>query len=142
MYKDILFAVDLEDENSWKKALPTALEYAKAFGSNLHMVTVVPAMGPGIVGAYFPEGYEEKMMERALEHLHAFTKEHVPGDIHVQHIVAHGSIYQEILRVSEEVACDLIVMAAHRPELSDYLLGPNAARVVRHSEKSVLIVRG
>lgn len=32
-------------------------------------------------------------------------------------------------------------MAAHRPALKDYLLGPNAARVVRHSNCSVLVVR-
>ena len=36
---------------------------------------------------------------------------------------------------------DLIIMASHRPELQDYLLGPNAARVVRHANCSVLVVR-
>ena len=37
---------------------------------------------------------------------------------------------------------DLIVMASHRPELKDYLIGPNAARVVRHADCSVQVVRG
>lgn len=32
-------------------------------------------------------------------------------------------------------------MAAHRPELQDYLLGLNATRVVRHAKVSVLVVR-
>ena len=32
-------------------------------------------------------------------------------------------------------------MVSHRPELQDCLQGPNAARVVRHSTKSVLVVR-
>jgi nucleotide-binding universal stress UspA family protein len=36
---------------------------------------------------------------------------------------------------------DLIVMASHRPELKDDLLGANAARVVRPSKRSVLVVR-
>ncbi|MEP3300223.1 MAG: universal stress protein, partial [Pseudoruegeria sp.] len=36
---------------------------------------------------------------------------------------------------------DLIVIGAHRPDFKDYLLGPNAARVVRHSECSVYVVR-
>ena len=31
-------------------------------------------------------------------------------------------------------------MVSHRPELQDYLLGPNAARVVRQPTKSVLVV--
>jgi nucleotide-binding universal stress UspA family protein len=35
----------------------------------------------------------------------------------------------------------MIVMASHRPEMSDYLLGANAARVVRHAKISVLVVR-
>jgi nucleotide-binding universal stress UspA family protein len=35
----------------------------------------------------------------------------------------------------------VIVLASHRPELKDYLLGPNAARVVRHAKCSVLVVR-
>ena len=35
----------------------------------------------------------------------------------------------------------LIVIGAHRPDLKDYLLGPHAARVVRHAECSVLVVR-
>ncbi len=35
----------------------------------------------------------------------------------------------------------MIVMASHRPEMSDYLLGPNAARVVRHARRSVSVIR-
>jgi nucleotide-binding universal stress UspA family protein len=60
----------------------------------------------------------------------------------VQHIVGHGTIYREILVRAERTKCDLIVMASHRPELQDYLLGPNAARVVRHAKCSVMVVRG
>ena len=36
---------------------------------------------------------------------------------------------------------DLIVIGAHKPDFKDYLLGPNAARVVRHSHCSVHVVR-
>jgi nucleotide-binding universal stress UspA family protein len=32
-------------------------------------------------------------------------------------------------------------MGSHRPNMSDYLIGPNAARVVRHAPVSVLVVR-
>ena len=46
-----------------------------------------------------------------------------------------------ILATAKKVRADLIVMAAHRPEFRDYLLGPNAYRVVRHAECSVLVVR-
>lgn len=139
MYKDILLSVDLEDENSWKKALPTAVEYAKAFGSRIHVVTVVPEFG--MVRQYFPDNYEDNLKENVKTRLHEFTAKQIPGDIPVQHIIAHGTIYREINKAAEQVNADLIIMASHRPELGDYLLGPNAARVVRHSKRSVLVVR-
>ena len=139
MYKEILLSIDLEDENSWSKALPTAVEYAKAFGSRLHVVTVVPEFG--MVRQYFPNDYEEKLKESVKQRLHEFTAAKIPKDIPVQHIVAHGSIYEQIIKTAREINADLIIMASHRPELGDYLLGPNAARVVRHSRRSVLVVR-
>ena len=52
-----------------------------------------------------------------------------------------GTIYSEILKVAEDCSADLIIMASHRPELKDYMLGPNASRVVRHANCSVLVVR-
>ena len=55
---------------------------------------------------------------------------------------AYGSIYREVLKVAGEFGCDLIVLASHRPEITDYILGPNAERVVRHAEQSVMVVRG
>lgn len=139
MYKEILLAIDLEDENSWRKALPVAVEYAKTFESRIHVISVVPEFG--MVREYFPEDYEEKLKESVKTQLHQFTSEHIPNEIQVQHIIAHGAIYQEIITAADKVNADLIIMASHRPGLGDYLLGPNASRVVRHSSKSVLVVR-
>ncbi len=141
MYKDILWPVDLNEASSWEKALPTAVEYCQTFGTTLHVMTVVPDFGMAIVGDFFPEGYEKQTLAAAAKQLHAFTADHLPSGLKVQHIVGHGTVYQEILRVAKEVAADLILMASHRPELKDYLLGPNAARVVRHADISVLVVR-
>ena len=45
------------------------------------------------------------------------------------------------LSVAKQISCDLIVMASHRPGAKDFLLGPNAARVVRHANCSVTVVR-
>lgn len=64
-----------------------------------------------------------------------------PGLPHVRHVVGRGTVYEEILRIAGEIGSDLIVIGSHRPELKDYLLGPNAARVVRHADCSVLVVR-
>ena len=141
MYKNILLPIDLNQESSWAKALPTAVEMCQTFGSSLHVMNVVPDFGMSVVGTYFPEGFEDKALEGARAELHEFVRQNVPDAVKVQHIIGHGSVYDEILRVAKEIKADLILLAAQRPELKDFLLGPNAARVVRHFEGSVLVVR-
>jgi nucleotide-binding universal stress UspA family protein len=141
MYKDILLAVDLNEESSWQKALPTAVEYCRAFDATLHIIAVAPSVGMPFVGQFFPEGYEKQMEDALLKSLREFSSEHVSKDIRVQHIVSQGTVYQEIIDAAEKIGADLVIMASHRPELKDYLLGPNAARVVRHANCSVLVVR-
>jgi nucleotide-binding universal stress UspA family protein len=69
------------------------------------------------------------------------TSRQFPSDLVPNIHIGSGSIYKEILRVAKEAHADVIVMASHRSELSDYLLGPNAARVVRHADCSVMVVR-
>ena len=141
MYKEILLPIDLNHESSWKKALPCALQLAKTFGARLHVMTVVPDFGMSIVGSYFPKDYEKTALDGASAALHEFTAKHLPKGVTCQHIVSHGTVYEEILETAKSVKADLIVMGSHRPELKDYLLGPNAARVVRHANKSVMVVR-
>ncbi len=142
MYQNILLTVDLNEESSWRKALPTAVECCRAFGAELHLMTVVPDFGMSAVAQYFPEDYAERAAAEATEQLKKLSAEQVTDGIKVHHRVGYGSIYEEILEAAKETKCDLIVMASHRPELKDYLLGPNAARVVRHANCSVLVVRG
>ena len=142
MYKEILLAVDLNDDSSWQKALPTAVEYCHAFGSILHIITVAQSFGMSYVSQFLPEGHEKQLEDELLEGLREFVRKHVPEDVKVQRIVSLGTVYQEILNAAENIDADLIVMASHRPELKDYLLGPNSARVVRHAQCSVLVVRG
>ena len=141
MFQNILLPVDLNQESSWQKALPIAVEYCNAFGAALHVMNVVPDFGSALVGSYFPEGFEKKSLEGAREQLHDFVGQHVPDGVTVQHVVGYGTVYEEILRVAREIEADLILLAAHRPELKDFLLGPNASRVVRHFDGSVLVVR-
>jgi|SRR5690625_3544937 len=141
MYEDVLLAIDLTNSDAQKKAVQTALAFCTAFNAGLHVITVVPDFGMSIVAGYFPKNYERDALEQANKKLQAFVAQHVPEGIRVRHIVAHGTIYREILFYAEKTGCDLIVMASHRPELEDYLLGPNAARVVRHAKVSVMVVR-
>ena len=140
MFNDILCAIDLAEEHSWKKALPRAVELLGDSG-NLHLLTVVPEFGLSMISQYFPDNFEQTTLTAARDALRDFIDKHVPKDVSSRAIVAQGRAYEQILRVAEEVGCDAIVMAAGNPDLSQYLLGPNAARVVRHATCSVLVVR-
>lgn len=141
LFRKVLATVDLGDRETSTRVVQAALEVITA-GDTLHVVCVVPDFGMSVVGSFFPSDHEEQAIEKAKEALHGFTAEHVPDGVPVQHIISHGSVYQEILAAADKVSADLIVVGSHRPELKDYLLGPNAARVVRHSARSVLVVRG
>jgi nucleotide-binding universal stress UspA family protein len=141
MYKNILLSVDLGHKSSWEKALPQAVELCQASGATLHVLTVVPDFGMTIVGQYFPKGYEKDVAGKVLDALKTFVADNVPKGVTVQHCVGEGVVYETILKLAREVGADLIVVGAGRPDLKEYLLGPNAARVARHADMSVLIVR-
>lgn len=141
MYANILVSVDLGQSENETRAIETAVDYARLFGATLHVMTVVPDYGMSLVGGFFPKEHEQQAIDHANRALHEFTAQHVPKEIRHRHIVAHGSIYREILRYADEVRADLIVLSASRPGPEDYLIGPNAARVVRHARISVLVVR-
>lgn len=141
MFRAVLVPVDLNEESSWKQALPAATFQLRGSGGSLHVMTVLPNFGESIVGSYFPPDFAEQSRAAALTALEALCAQNVPSEISVVCAARTGTIYREIMRYADEAERDLIVMASHRPELSDYLLGPNAARVVRHARQSVLVVR-
>jgi len=140
MYKKILLPIDLQEQSSWQKALPAALEYCEAFGAELHLLSVFPDL-PTAMRPYLPEDTESRLAHEAAAGLDAFVAEHVPAGVTAFKHLDTGSIYHCILETAERIGSDLIVMASHRPEMSDYLVGPNASRVVRHANISVLVVR-
>lgn len=142
MYKNILYPVDITEPSSWESSLPVIKDFMKAFpNATLHVMTVVSSYGMSMIQQYFPKTSVDEIVERTKKDLHDFVKDNIPEGLRVQHIIAKGAVYECIIKTAEKISADLIVMQAHRPELKDYLLGPNAAKVVRHSECSVLVVR-
>ncbi|HHN72964.1 MAG TPA: universal stress protein, partial [Thermopetrobacter sp.] len=139
----ILLPIDLGHASSWKRALPVALDLVRLYGAHLHVLTVIPDVGMPVVGAFFPADFEQKARAKAEEELTRWMAENLSDetDVSADAYVAVGTIYDEIIAVAGRLECDLIVMASHRPKMKDYLLGPNAARVVRHARQDVLVVR-
>ncbi len=141
MYKSILLPVDLNQESSWKVALPKAIEMASGNSAKLHILTVIPDFGMSMVASYFPADYAKGAVAETKKVMADFISAQVPDGVQVSTYVRHGTIYKEIIQSADALECDLIVLASHRPETSDYLLGPNAARVVRHAKQSVFVIR-
>lgn len=141
MFKDILFTVDLAQADSWQGALPVALDEAKRSGARLRVLTVVPEVAVPALMEAGPFDYRAQLVPKAEAALEQFVRERVPPEVPTHPIVAYGRVYQEILRVAAEIPADLIVMAAHRPQPGDFLIGSNAERVSRRAPCSVLLVR-
>ncbi len=143
MYRHILVPVDLQEEDLLhrKQALKRALELCRFYQAQLHILTVVPDLGMPLVGQYFPENAGDNIIQEAEDSLHRIMASIIPADITVQYIVAQGSVYRRIIDMAQEVQADLIIMPAHRMKFRDYLLGTNTARVVRHAQCSVLVLR-
>jgi nucleotide-binding universal stress UspA family protein len=142
MIRSILLPIDLSDDKGWQAPLEAALSLARLYTAKLHVVAVLPDFGMAQVGAFFAGDYEKKALAAFGVALNDWLRAHVPPDVEAHPHVLHGSIYDEVLRAADKLAVDLIVIGAHRPKLKDYLLGPNAARVVRHASQSVYVVRG
>ena len=149
MAEKILVPVDLGDTETSTKVLQQAVEQADRQGAKLTVMTVVPDMITGIDYRYAIRGemggsedYDlKKIVQNALDHLNDFVAEHTAKGTKADTIARHGTVYEQILDVAEDIGADQIVIGAHRPQLADYLLGPNTARVVRHAKCSVNVVR-
>jgi len=141
MSTSILCAVDLGHPNVSKAVLRRAQTIAKLDDAVLNVITVVPDYGMTIVGSFFEEGTLKKAVEATNEQLHAFVAENTEKGAKVRHVVSVGSIYEEVLAAVEKTSADLVILGAAKPGLKEYLLGPNAARIARHSSASVYIVR-
>lgn len=143
MKTSILCAVELNDLNLDRKVLTEAARLAALDGAQLDVVNVLPDFGESWVSGFFEEHHHEKAVEDTVSRLRDFCGEVLGEDCNadIRHVVATGSAYQEILKVATAASSDLIVIGAHKPDLKDYLLGPNAARVIRHSDCSVYVVR-
>ena len=141
MYKSILVAIDLNDEVSGRKPLQAAVELARKFGAQVHVLTVVREI-EAILQARAATIAYEVIVSDLENRIAAMIRRVDAADLNPNTLVVHGaSIYDEILAVAEEAGTDLIVVGSHRPAMKDYLLGTNASRIVRQANCSVLVAR-
>lgn len=139
----ILCALDISNEGSERHVLIEAIRQAKLREARLDVVTVLPDFGYSMVSTFFDKDQHKLVEADAKARLNALVAPHTQDKKapETRTIVATGSVYEQVLKTAQKVNYNLIVIGAHRPELRDYLLGPNSARIVRHSSCSVFVVR-
>lgn len=140
----VLCAVDIaSDKHDDTRVLKEAMRQADLQGTTLDVITVVPNMGMSLVSTHFDHNFQAEAVEEARKRLLKLTDDlfGVEKNKSVRHVVAAGSVYEEILELANTTHPSLIVIGAHQERLSEFLLGPNAARIVRHATCSVYVVR-
>lgn len=143
MTNSVLCAVDVSNADDDIKVIQTAARLAALDGAQLDVIAVVPDYGMSQVGAYFGKDHHDKMVAEAKEHLNALVTKALDSGQNGQarHAIATGRAYEEVLALAEKLNTSLIVVGARKSDLKDYLLGPNASRIVRHANCSVFVVR-
>lgn len=140
MYKKILVPIDVSHPESGGISLGAAVEIANASGAEMALLSVIADV-PNLVAVQLPSNFADKAASSARDALANIASQSGLKDGSFTLTVRDGVAHHEILEEARTIGADLIVILSHRPELSDYLLGSTAARVVRHANCSVLVVR-
>jgi len=136
MFKKIVVPVDVAVLDKGMDILKKAAELCDPDGEIIlmHIVEEVPSY----LSIDVPVDLVDKAVTDAKDKLHelkARTKIDASIEIRI------GPPAREILACAKEKKADLIIVASHRPDISNYLIGSTADRVVRHAPCSVLVRR-
>lgn len=136
MYKNILVPIDPAHQEKHEHALAMARRLAEDANSEITALTVIEPI-PAYMAAEMPADVTAAAAARAMDALR-----HLVGErSEIRTVILHGKPGNEIVDYATKHDIDCIVIASHKPGLSDYFLGSTAARVVRHSPCSVHVMR-
>jgi len=136
MYKHIIVAVDLAHGEAGKGLIDKAIQLLDEGGviRLLHVLEDVPAY----IAAELPRDLNDRRQAEARVEL-GLLADGITATVTSE--IRTGAAASQILQCAEDTGADLIMIASHHPNLSDYFIGSTAARVVRHAQCSVLISR-
>jgi universal stress protein F len=136
MYNKIIVAVDTAQMDKAERVLRKAADL-KASDGTILLVNVVEEL-PAYVVSDLSIDMTVKARKDADEHLTDLRERTgVAADIEIR----QGAPAREILAAADRLQADLIIVASHVPDFSNYVIGATADRVVRHAKCSVLIDR-
>lgn len=143
--KRIIAPTDFSEAS--KIGLRAAVEFASHFSAELHLVHIVTPI-PEFYGAHAPTGYHipsvlKELQEGARSSLQELVDHELPDGIESDQYITTGDPATEIVRRSDEIGADTIVMATHGVTGWKRLVaGSVTEKVIRISEVPVLSVRG
>ncbi|MEM8593176.1 MAG: universal stress protein [Pseudomonadota bacterium] len=135
MYSNILLPVSFDEDRNVAAALDVA-QKLRAPGGKITCIHVVEQL-PHYATEFVPASH----LESARADLTASLEKVIEGVEGAHVVVMEGSAANTILSFADKNGKDLIIVASHRPGMSDYLLGSTAARVVRHAKCAVHVIR-
>lgn len=140
LFNTILVPLDLHKKADNDIILTTAVDIAEKYGSKLIFVNVIDVDLDSTLVDRFNDvkAHYAINAERQLQKL---VSGNVPAELNAEFKVVSGRSYSKVVAAADELGADLIIVAAHKKGMKEFLLGMTAARVVRHAECSVLVVR-
>ena len=138
MYSSIVIAAALFNEGATTRAALAKAQTLLNEGGTVTLVHVIDEI-PGYVAASIPKEHLN-IRRREVDDQLAEIAKGAPG-LNVLTVIREGQPSASILGAAKEANADLIMIASHKPGLSDYFIGSTAARIVRHAPISVLVSR-
>lgn len=136
MYRKIVVPVDMGQLEKGEKILAKAKALLDQGGA-IVVVNVVETV-PSYLTIDLPVDFIDVSVKDAEDKLASLDAKFSTS---AKRIVRVGSPAREIMDVAEKEGADLIIIASHRPDFTNYLIGATADRVVRHAKCSVLVDR-
>ncbi|WP_299147618.1 universal stress protein [uncultured Tateyamaria sp.] len=131
----ILVPVSVNQLDMAGKALNEAREMLSEGGTITVLNSHEPIPGPA--RHYLDKG---AIKDRDAE-ISNILREFVGEDPRCKIELVSGRAGVTIVEFARTHSVDCIIISSHRPDLSDYLLGSTASRVVRHAQCSVFVLR-
>src|SRR5689334_11693494 len=133
MFRTILVPVDIDDLETSRPAVERAVTLAETSGGTLRLM-YVRSLVPITFMEFVPAEFATEQQADAVKRLGALVEGIRLPTERVSSVVTLGGVYHSVLDEAEKTAADLIVVGSHRPTMATYLLGSNAATIVRHAK--------
>lgn len=140
-YNTILIATD-GSENS-KNAVQSGIELAKSTGAKVYAVYIIQPVSAAMSrkGPDWAKDAMEMMRkdgEKATGYIETLGQE---ANLDVESVIHEGDPAEEIIKLADKNDADLIVMGTRGLSgIKRFMVGSVADKVVRHSDKKVLVV--